>query len=427
MSYKKVLYLMCNELIVNHGIFQTQVKSLLTTMSRKYGNAYQIHFLCFTPIIRFRKWYVEVVFSKYKTDFKSIGNEFKENNIHFNVKPLLASYPFLSMKFLEMLFLVPGAFFRLLLYIKKHHIDFLHCRSYPAGLLSLLVKLTLGIPYIFDPRSLWIEEQILTHSWKRGSLTHKFWLFLQHHIVSNAKVTVVVSDTMASYYQHITPNIKIIYTTASSAFFSPLPPQISDYERTQLQVLKQMRQNYTLLVFSTNRFNQWNNLDYLLQKYKFLRDFVPNPKLILISRTPKNTISRAVEAHNIPIEEVWVEKFTVKTMKTALSQCHYGLLVRPNMPSVPFMNSIMSVKFAEYLASGLPVISEVHLGGAAHIINRYQVGMIVTDNKLDNQKRFNLLSSNYIQTSQICKNIAKTLFSIDVHVKQYEALYRDMV
>ncbi len=415
---------MSNELIVNHGIFQTQVKSLLTTISKRYGNSYQIHLLSLTPLLRLRKWYVEFVFSKYRTEFKTITSELQKSNLYFNVKPLLSAYPFLSMNFFELLLFLPGALWWLFLYIKKHHIDFLHCRSYSAGLLGLLIKLIMGIPYIFDPRSLWIEEQILIGAWKRGSLIHKFWLLLQQHIVSNAKRTVVVSDTMVSYYKHLTPNIEVIYTTASDIFFRSSPSQIPDSEKDKIVSLKQMKQCHTLLVFSTNRFNQWNNLDYLLQKYKTLRNYIPKPRLVIISRTSKNIIINSAQKHNISLEEIWAEEFTIKTMKTALSLCHYGLLVMPNFA---FMNSIMSIKFAEYLASGLPVICDPHLGGAAHVINQHNVGMLITNNKSDNRIMFKNMNSSYAQISHHCKSIAKKLFSVDAHAKKYVTLYRDII
>jgi glycosyltransferase involved in cell wall biosynthesis len=85
----------------------------------------------------------------------------------------------------------------------------------------------------------------------------------------------------------------------------------------------------------------------------------------------------------------------------------------------------MSVKVAEYLASGLPVVCEVYLGGAAHIINQHHIGVVLTDDWDENRQALQRIRASYDKISQRCERVAEELFSVDVHAERYAQLYQE--
>jgi glycosyltransferase involved in cell wall biosynthesis len=416
----KVLYLMCTELIANHGIFETQVKSLLETITQKYGR-YRVHFLSLAPILRFRKWYIEFVFTRYAQAFSAIIADLQEHAIRGQVLPLVAAYPFLSMRPVQLLFALPLALHQVMRYVRQNGIDVVHCRSYPAGFLGLLTHKLTGAPFIFDPRSLWPEEQLLIGAWHRWSPAYVFWKSIETSIVKNASTTVVVSDPMVDFYPQAR-HTEVIYTTASEQFFHPQETNFSPVTQAKLSSLRSLSSSRTLLVFSTNRFNRWNDLDHLVKRYKQLRETFESPALVVFTRTPKTEVIAALKAKSVPENEIWIGSFEGVEMAAALRCCHYGLLVRPRSTLSPI---IMSVKMAEYLASGLPVFCEAYLGGAAHVINQHHIGVVLTDDWDENRHALQQICASYDETSQRCKRVAEELFSVDVHAERYTQLYQE--
>lgn len=419
----RLLYLTCTELIANYGIFDTQVKSLLKTLACKYHPTMSVHLFSLVPVLRLVKWRVEVVFSRYKGSFDTLQQELATENIQVSIKPLLSIYPFDTWRVIEMLVALPLAIAMLVAYVKRYRINLLHCRSYHAGLLGLIIKKILHVPYIFDPRSSWVKEQIFGGKLSRRSLSYYVWQKLENAIVFNAQICIVVSDPMKERFTALAQQVEVVYTTASDIHFSQvdgeklLPPE-------QIDDLKRLKCSNKLFVFNTGSFNRWNNLDHLLDRYKALHQIVPESKLVIMTSTSRDTVYEALISHGVDPETNMIMNLASNLVPFILRNCDYGLVIMPDSIKSP---EVMSVKFAEYLAAGLPVICDEYIGGAAHVIRHHQVGMLLSNDWIRNKKEFDHLQENYAEISERCRNVAKELFSVNVHAARYAKLYQEAV
>ncbi len=415
----RLLYLTCTELVANYGIFDTQVKSLLKALAGRNRGALAIHLYSLVPVLRFtKKSIIEIVFQRYKESFHALRQEMSAAGIYASVRPLLSAYPFDTWRLLEMAVALPLAVVMLLLYVRRHHINLLHCRSYHAGMLGLIVRKIAGVPYIFDPRSLWIEEQILSGKWSRTSWTCRTWKRLEKSIVRHATACVVVSDPMQESFTSDAQRVEVIYTTAGEMHFADFdtPPKANALER--------LKNSHNLFVFNAGNFNRWNNLDHLLSRYKELCRIVPHAALVMITRTPSEQIERSLAAHAIAKDRVVIMALASHLVPAVLRRCDYGLLVRPRSSESP---REISVKFPEYLAAGLPVICDEHIGGAAYVIERHQVGMLLTSDWSRNKTELARLQEAYETTSKQCRQVARELFSVLVHADRYAGLYQEAI
>jgi len=424
MAKHNVLYLMCTELVVDYGIFETQVKSLLKTIVQRHGDGYQMHFLSLVPILRVRKWYVdEWIFRKHRRAFQKVKDELRTASVNCSFFPLLAAYPFTSMSPLELAVALPLAVLEVLLYVQIHRIDVLHCRSYQAGLIGLLVHKLGGVPYIFDPRSHWPEERVLRGEWQETSLAYAMWKQIERLVVKNAHTVVVVSEPMAPFYSQHARKVEVIFTTASASFFRSEALELTDPVKIDLDSLQLMAESHTLLVVSANRFNKWNDLEHILSRYKQIRNVFQSSILVILTRTPVDVVVSTVRQSGVPDDEIWVRSFDSNLVASALSCCHYGLLVMPRSVISPV---VMSVKFAEYLASGLPVICDGYIGGAAQVITKYSVGVLLTDDWDQNSEALIRLAADRSVSARCCE-VAQRLFSVQVHADRYAELYREAI
>jgi len=420
MTKCNVLYLMCTELVVDYGIFETQVKSLLKTVVHRHGDGCQMHFLSLVPIWRVRKWHVEWIFRKYRCDFQKVKDELRAASVNCSFFPLLAAYPFTSMSPLQLVVALPLAVLKVLRYVQVHKIDVLHCRSYQAGLIGLFMHKLVGIPYIFDPRSRWPEERVLVGRWQETSLAFAMWKQIERLVVKNAYTVVVVSEPMVPFYSQHAPKIEVIFTTASASFSRSETLELTDPVKMALDSLRRMANSHTLLVVSANTFNKWNDLEHVLSRYKQIRDVFRNPILVVLTRTPVDVVVSTARESGVPDDEIWVRSFDSDLVASALSCCHYGLLVMPRSVISPL---VISVKFAEYLASGLPVICDEYIGGAAQVITEYSVGVLLTDDWDQNLETLICLTASYPTVSARCCEVAQRLFSVKVHADRYAELY----
>ena len=425
MTKYNVLYLMCTELVVDYGIFETQVKSLLKTIVQRHDDCCQMHFFSLVPILRVRKWSAEWVFRKHRCAFQKVKDELRATNIKCSFFPMLATYPFISMGPLGLLIAFPLAVLKVLHYAKKNKIDVLHCRSYHAGFIGYLVNKLGGIPYIFDPRSRWPEERVLIGKWQESSIAYTMWKKIERLVVKNANTVVVVSEPMVSLYSQYARNVEVIFTTAAAGFFKPeiLNPADPD-KKKYLDSLHLIAESHTLLVVIANTFNKWNDLAHILNRYKQIRDVFRNPILIILTRTPVDVMASTVKESGVPDDEIWIHSFDSDMVAYALSCCQYGLLVRPRSVQSPI---VISVKFAEYLASGLPVICDEYIGGAAQVITKYLVGVLLTDDQDQNMEAIIRLVDDRSIVSTRCCEVAQRLFSVQVHADRYAKLYREAI
>ena len=416
----RLLYLTCTELVVDYGIFDTQVKSLLKALVERYRDEFEVHLYSFVPMLRFtKKSFMEIVFQRYRQSFRELRKEMSAAGIQASVRPLLSAYPFDTWRWLEMLVALPGATAMLFLYVRRHRIEVLHCRSYHAGLLGLIINRTAGKPYIFDPRSLWIEEQILDGKWPRTSWTCRLWKKLEAAIVRHAAACVVVSDPMQASFAAQAKRIEVIYTTAGEMHFDAL---IDTAMPEATQALERLPDAQVLFVFNAGNFNRWNNLDHLLKRFSELCRIVPRAALVIITRTPREHIEKKLPLYAISKDRVVIMALVSALVPVVLRKCDYGLLVRPRSSESP---REISVKLPEYLAAGLPVISDEYIGGAAAVIEHHRVGVLLADDWNKNEAALARLQASYQTVSKRCLKVAREWFSVHVHAEKYASLYQE--
>ena len=425
MTKYNVLYLMCTELVVDYGIFETQVKSLLKTIVQRHNDCCQMHFLSLVPIVRVRKWYIEWIFRKHRYAFQKIRDELSAAFVKCSFFPLLVAYPFTTMKPLGLIVALPLAVLKVLFYVQINNINLIHCRGYHAGLIGFLIYKLAGIPYIFDPRSPWPEEQVLVGKWQESSLVYSMWKKIERLLAKNASTVVVVSEPMSNLYSQHARKVDVIFTTASdSSFQSEVLNYTESDKKEGLDSLQMITKSHTLVVVSANTFNKWNDLKHILSRYKKIREVLRNSILVILTRTPVEIIASTIRESGVQEEEILIRSFDSDLVACALSLCHYGLLVRPRSLEAPI---VMSVKFAEYLASGLPVICDEYIGGAAQVITRYSIGILLSDNWDQNLEALNRLITDRDVVSVRCYKVAKELFSVYVHADRYVELYREVI
>ncbi len=120
------------------------------------------------------------------------------------------------------------------------------------------------------------------------------------------------------------------------------------------------------------------------------------------------------------VNTVFCDEIDADEIPGLFAQCHIGLIaldVRHKTHNVPG-------KFLSYLQSGLPVLAIInHSNDLQLMIENYQVGRVTVDRSRENLRLLacsllDELSSQNVEFSSRCKNLAANLFSSQAAVKQ---------
>jgi glycosyltransferase involved in cell wall biosynthesis len=228
---------------------------------------------------------------------------------------------------------------------------------------------------------------------------------LEKDALMHSHFRIAVSEKLVEYWKekyNYVSNLHVIIPCTISGKKEVGSGQPEDV-RTKLGI----KENEILLVYSGSA-SGWQSLnlleDYLsaaLKKNSFL-------KILLLTKPPSGINLK--DKFQDRVIYLWVEPEKVSEYLTASD---YGLLIRESSVT----NSVCSpVKFAEYLAAGLPVIISENIGDFSIFVKDNNCGFIASEIKWESLKRPSSEEKSRIQ------EVAELHFSKEVYKEFYALL-----
>jgi glycosyltransferase involved in cell wall biosynthesis len=308
--------------------------------------------------------------------------------------------------------------------VRKGNAELIHARSYiPAAVAFLVNKLT-GTPFIFDMRALWPEELITAGRLKRGSVMHKAIAWVERSCLKNAAAVVSLTDAATAYLRETYPDelrnqkLVVIPTCADLDRFVPLDEE----ERFSAQE--------SAPVFSClgTVLSGWFRLDWLRIFFQEVGSHEPTASFEIVTRDDPSEVRRQLglagdlnarlKIYSMPSHEVHeaVQRHTASVMFYAGGEVS-------ELGRSP-------TRMAEILGCGLPVVANPGVGDVAEIIQKYRVGVLVTEGTPDAMKsafRELLELMNDAELPGRCRRAAEKVFSLQAGTQAYRELYRDIL
>jgi hypothetical protein len=305
-----------------------------------------------------------------------LANRFRSKHVRIFNLPILIPFRFINFKYLFYLneFICLLYSFSIALRILTHLRDAtIVCRGYVPGLIGWWLNRLFGIPYVFDPRSLYIHEHVGTGSIKEDSLIHRYWLSVERRIVCRAIRTVCVSKGMVAYYEGLgeTRNGPFVIIPC----FSTAPDLISEQERTVVREQLGYGGDDLVIAYYGSLNGGWNNLKIYCDFFHAAGAY--GAKVLIISQDASEL--KNSDLARLPFVRIMGgPSVSPKQAATILAAADYGVVL---MGEVPDWETRLSVKFAEYVSSGLPVIVGKFVGEAARLVraNDLEPSLIIDD------------------------------------------------
>ena len=117
-------------------------------------------------------------------------------------------------------------------------------------------------------------------------------------------------------------------------------------------------------------------------------------------------------------------------LKNIFKKMHFGIL--PYRESGTHYESIvghtmLATKTAEYLTAGLPMIVNKTCGGAASLIEKYNLGIAYDPNTFEGLSMEKITGFNTPEEQEQISDVASKLFDYQYHARQYAELYKELL
>lgn len=375
----RVLYLTWGEVIVRNGIFRNQVVEQLMLTGREVPGV-ELHLLSGVPVVNMKLLKSPRRFFKEIAGFRA---KLKGGGIPFSVRmiPVVSSW-FYSKKWQFPLYALFNAGF-LRRYTRKHTIDVVHCRSYHATLFALKTRERHGLSYkvIFDTRGLFPEEGIIKNAYKMGDQEFAYCKKVEKYCLENADEIVNVSNTFSTYIRSITanPHVSTIFTSVNLDLFFP-DAGLRERSRESLGIAAGEK---ILVYLGDVRNSGWHQSSNLARLFKAFAAIFPESRLFVITEQDHAGLKANMAEFGISGDRMLVASSTTQTGINAL-------LNAADFACLPFRDvknevdrllgyTMIASKTGEYLAAGLPVVTNELVGAASELVSREGLGVVYSE------------------------------------------------
>lgn len=283
-----------------------------------------------------------------------------------------------------------------------------HCRGDVATAMARWARLPSTSRVLYDVRGFFSDERVETGSWRRGSLLDLAVRRAEAANLRRADGAVVLTKHAAEVLRRSRPtlrSLRVVPTCADLSAFKPRAPG--------------QKPEFGLVY--TGSLGSWYMADEMVAFARLTTGTMPGPTLFL---TPESDEMRRLGA-----TPDWAEIRTVEPrgvagwLRRATAMFFFIKPIASKRASCP-------TKFAEGLASGLPVICNRGIGDLDDIVEREGVGILVDGFSgvaySAAVRRFNdLLEDPHL--SERCRRLAETRYSVDLGVGAYHGIYTELV
>jgi glycosyltransferase involved in cell wall biosynthesis len=235
-----------------------------------------------------------------------------------------------------------------------------------APFCCMLGKMT-GIPLIFDMHGSDVDEALLTHlSFSPNVLKYRFTepLALKYSnkvfCVSRAEIDHLIAHRGV-------PSNKLVYVPngADTGLFDQVDDEKTDFLRRRLEL------NDKFVFGYMGGFQKWQGVENLIETARTINDI--DIKFLIVGGNKRSKERNISFVPRVPRSEV----------AHYYALCDVLVLPRPYNKATEFA---APTKFAEYAAAGKPVLT-TKVGDAARLIDKYNCGVAVKDNSVENLTR----------------------------------------
>ena len=300
--------------------------------------------------------------------------------------------------------------------IKRNDIEIVHTRSYVPSVLGLLCKRLFGTAFVFDMRGFWADERVDGGIWEEDSRLYRSAKWFETQFFENADVVVSLTEAGVDAIKGfddvdtITTKFEMIPTCVDTKLFTPQPGRQGD----------QFTLGYVGSV------GTWYRFDDVLECFELLRERLPDAELLVLNKGDHEYIYDRVAEFDIDERRVEVTTVEHSRVPAEMNRMNAGIFFYTPTFS---KKGTSPTKMGEFLACGIPCLSNAAVGDVESILEDNDVGIAIdtfeTDemrSAIDSLVNLSMESS----TARRCRAVAESYYSLEAGVGAYSEIYRQV-
>lgn len=303
--------------------------------------------------------------------------------------------------------------------VRKADAKMVHCRSYLAGLMGLVIKRVSGVRHIFDMRGFWPDERVDGGIWQSSSIQYRLFKRLERTLFLGTDHIVSLTHAGAyelgrfGYLAGRLPPVSVIPTCTNLEIFYP-------------KILSSNDKNcFTLgYVGSTG---SWYLFDQVAKAVKLLFDAYPESRFLVINRGTHDAIRRELLSAGVPMARVEIRAVAFEDVADEIACMDAGIfLIKPlwsKLASCP-------TRMGEFLGMGKPCLANDRVGDVEAIFSESRTGIVVHDinaQALGHAVHQLVAMSKEPEIAARCRKAAEERFSLQGGINSYAAIYASLM
>ena len=315
--------------------------------------------------------------------------------------------------------------------LKEREIKLIHCRGYITGIVGLSCKLKRGIPFLFDMRGFFADERKDSGNWNIKNPIYKkvYTWFKKKEVQFFNKADHIISLTYKGkeiiqneIIKSNSINIEVIPCCVDTKKFDYCRPELK--ERSKIR--KELNISEEAVVFTyLGSIGTWYMLDEMIDFFKTISIKIPNAIFLFISNESPLVIEKAIERKAADKKLFRMISKPSSLVPEYLSISDWGLFF-----ILPVFSKKASspTKLAEFLAMGIPVITNTGVGDVDEIIEKNKAGIIVngTDDKSYYQAVEEIQAFEK-QGPDFYRAISQKYFDVEIGIEKYYSVYKRII
>lgn len=296
--------------------------------------------------------------------------------------------------------------------------DIVHARSHVAALMGAIAKKLIGARLIFDIRGFMPEEYVDAGVWKESGLKFRLTKWAEKWLMASADGFVVLTERARS----------ILFPGSGDVDAKGRPvaviPCCVDLTRFEGKSRKSSGSGSKVWAY-VGGLGGWYLTDRMAEFLAYLAGKQQNTEVLVLTQSPAELLTEHLERLGFHEPGITIRKATPAEVPRYLETADIGLsFIKPCYSKL----SSSPTKVAEYLAAGLPVLTNSGIGDLDALIAGERVGVILKG--FDESDYREALSGidELMKDPDLrdrCRRVAKEYFDLEaVGGERYRDLYR---
>lgn len=323
-----------------------------------------------------------------------------------------------------------GSFFvwRLL---RRHKIDILHARIHVPMLMAVLARKFSGRKprILFDIRGFFPEEYVDGGNWKKDGALFKTAKRIEKHLLREADAFVVLTEKARDI---LFPESRLTGADSAGRPVEVIPCCV-ETERFNVEGdRKEVRSEYALddrlVIAYVGSLGTWYMADEMADLFEAAREKDPAAYAFVLTQSEYGIMAERLRQRGFTDNDFVVKQATHEEVPKFINAADIAIsFIKPCFSKL----SSSPTKIAEYLAGGVPIVTNGGVGDVAELVREEKVGAVVDG--FDNESYRRAIDEIMVlrasgRLSETCRATAKERFDLEqVGGSKYRSLYRKLL